>query len=69
MKLFPPAALCSSTTFVEVSLVTTPASTEGATEEVLNLTNTLGADVPMVLLDGKNTQSDRCEVSQTVLSG
>ena len=27
------------------------------------------ADVPTVLLDGKNTQSDRCEVNRTILSG
>jgi len=26
-------------------------------------------DVPTVLLDGKNTQSDRHEVNRTVLSG
>ena len=29
----------------------------------------MSADVPTVLLDGKNTQSDRREVNRTVLSG
>jgi len=32
-------------------------------------TPSIPADVPTVLLDGKNTQSDRREVNRTVLSG